>query len=72
MQPFRQLLVWQKADALSARVDDLSGRIARGDRRLGQQLREAAASTSATIAEGACGDQKGLRPLRGHGHLFVQ
>jgi len=53
MQPFRKLLVWQKADALSARIDDLCDAIARKDRTLAKQLRDAAASIAATIAEGA-------------------
>ena len=53
MQPFRNLKVWKKADELSARIDDLCDRIRLKDKRLAQQLRDAAASIAATIAEGA-------------------
>jgi four helix bundle protein len=52
MQPFRHLKVWQKADALLARIEPVCDDIRRYDRKLASQLREAAASVPATIAEG--------------------
>ena len=52
MQPFRKLKVWQKADALSARIDAVCDGFALLNRKLADQLREAAASIPATIAEG--------------------
>jgi four helix bundle protein len=53
VQPFKTLIVWQKADALSARMDVVCDGMKRRSRILSEQLREATASIPAAIAEGA-------------------
>jgi four helix bundle protein len=52
MTDFRKLMVWQKAHALSLRVDQVSRRMARRKPALAKQLERAADSVPANIAEG--------------------
>lgn len=55
MQDFRKLLAWQKAHAFALEMDRLTRRWPRsGTRSLGRQVREAAQSIPANVAEG-CG-----------------
>jgi len=54
MQDFRKLLVWQKAHALTLRLDTLLPRIVQRTPRLADQLERAAESVPANISEG-CG-----------------
>lgn len=52
MSNFRQLLVWQKAHALSLRIDRLARALKRKKPSLAKQIEGAADSVSANIAEG--------------------
>ena len=52
MASFRTLLVWQKANALSNRVDGTAARLQRKRPRLADQLGRCAESVPACIAEG--------------------
>jgi len=54
MQDFRKLIVWQKAQALSTRLDPVVDRIAATRPSLADQIDRCANSISANIAEG-CG-----------------
>jgi len=52
MPDFRKLIVWQKARALSLRLDAVAERIAPKHPDLGRQLERAGAAIAAAIAEG--------------------
>jgi four helix bundle protein len=52
MSSFRSLVVWQKADAFSQRVEEVADLFARRNPRLAAQLVEAAASIPANLSEG--------------------
>ena len=52
MSSFKDLVVWQKANALEQRVDVVVKRIRRHHPRLADQLERAAESVTAAIAEG--------------------
>jgi four helix bundle protein len=52
MSSFRSLSVWQKADALCQRVEDVADLFAHKNSRLAAQLVEAAASIPANLSEG--------------------
>jgi four helix bundle protein len=52
MQSFRKLLVWQKAHALSRRIDQVTDRFEKQTPRLARQLQDGAAAIPAAIAEG--------------------
>ena len=52
MSSFKNLLVWQKANALEREIDAIASRIRRRHPRLADQLERAAESITAAIAEG--------------------
>src|SRR5258708_28397473 len=52
MPDFRKLLVWNKAHALSLRLDAVADRIAKKDPDLAKQIERAGAAIPAAIAEG--------------------
>jgi four helix bundle protein len=52
MPDFRKLLVWNKAHALSLRLDAVAHRIAKKDPDLAKQIERAGAAIPAAIAEG--------------------
>ena len=54
MQDFRNLIAWQKASALEARLDEFLPRIAKRKQGLADQIERAVSSIPANIAEG-CG-----------------
>jgi four helix bundle protein len=59
MGNFRELQVWQRAQAFAAQLDRESRRFPRGNGELADQLRRAALSIPTNLAEGACRGRDG-------------